>query len=145
MPTETDRVSAISSPSSNDNESSTRRRNIVASTYQKASAPISNHGHPTTPKWFQSRKIKRGSVERPWMDIKDPREKWVTIIPIIGMIVGVALAGLLIWDGLRHVVNHEYCLVLNEDWSSGFNQKIWMREAEVGGFGYVSSVKVDSC
>ncbi len=81
--------------------------------------------------------MKKGEVERPWMDKKDPREKWVTIIPLIGLFVGFALAGFLVWDGLRTVVNHVYCPVLDENWSGGFNERVWTKEAEVGGFGYV--------
>ena len=74
-------------------------------------------------------------AEKPWMEKKDPKEKWVTIIPLIGLFLGFCIAGLLVWDGMRSVVNHKYCLVLDEDWSQGFNDKVWMREAEVGGFG----------
>jgi len=88
-------------------------------------------------RYFHSRRVKKGEVERPWMDKKDPREKWVTIIPLIGLFVGFALAGFLVWDGLRTVVNHVYCPVLDEHWSGGFNDKVWTKEAEVGGFGYV--------
>jgi hypothetical protein len=80
--------------------------------------------------------VKKGTVERPWMDKKDPKEKWVTIIPILGLIVGLGISGFLIWDGLRSVVNHVYCPVLIEDFSNGFNSKVWTKEAEVGGFGY---------
>lgn len=81
--------------------------------------------------------MKKGEVERPWMDRKDPREKWVTIIPLIGLFLGFALAGFLVWDGLRTVVNHVYCPVLDENWSEGFNTQVWTKEAELGGFGYV--------
>lgn len=69
------------------------------------------------------------------MDRKDPKEKWVTIIPLVGIFVGLALSGVLIWDGLRSVVNHNYCEILNEDFSNGLNSKIWTKEVEVGGFG----------
>ncbi|MCJ1408295.1 hypothetical protein MMC19_002369 [Ptychographa xylographoides] len=86
-------------------------------------------------RYFHSRRVKKGEVERPWMDKKDPREKWVTIIPLIGMFVGFALAGFLIYDGLQTVVNHVYCPVLDENWSEGFNSKVWTKEVEVGGFG----------
>jgi len=86
-------------------------------------------------RYFHSRRVKKGEVERPWMDKKDPREKWVTIIPIIGIVIGFALAGFLIFDGLQTVVNHTYCSVLDENWSEGFNSKVWTKEVEVGGFG----------
>ena len=86
-------------------------------------------------RYFHSRRVKKGDVERPWMNKKDPREKWVTIIPIIGIVIGFALAAFLIFDGLQTVVNHTYCSVLDEDWSEGFNTKVWTKEVEVGGFG----------
>lgn len=86
-------------------------------------------------RWFHSRRVKKGSVERPWLNKKDPKEKWVTIIPIAGILLGLAVTGVLIWDGLRSVVNHVYCPVLQENWSNGINNNIWVKEAEVGGFG----------
>jgi hypothetical protein len=60
----------------------------------------------------------------------------VTIIPLIGLFIGLAIAVLLIYDGLQTVVNHKYCPVFMEDFSSGtLNPSIWTKEAEVGGFG----------
>lgn len=76
-------------------------------------------------------------MERPWLNKKDPKEKWVTIIPIVGIFLGLAVTGVLIWDGLRSVVNHVYCPVLQENWSNGINNNVWVKECEVGGFGYV--------
>ena len=88
-------------------------------------------------RYFHSRRIKKGEIERPWLAKKDPREKWVWILPLIGLILGLGLAGFLVWDGLRSVVNHEYCQILDENWSGGFNEDVWTKEVEVGGFGYV--------
>lgn len=107
-----------------------------------ASPPVSRSASTTqlqvTPerRYFHSRRIKKGTVERPWLDKKDPREKWVTIIPLIGIFIGLAITAALIWDGLRNVVNHEYCPVLIEDFSKGLDPAVWTKEAEVGGFGY---------
>lgn len=86
--------------------------------------------------YFHSRRVKKGSIEKPWLKIKDPREKWVTIIPLIGLFLGLAIAVLLIFDGLQTVVNHKYCPIFMEDFSSGtLSPLIWTKEAEVGGFG----------
>ncbi|KAI6854920.1 putative beta-1,3-glucan-binding protein, partial [Hortaea werneckii] len=82
-----------------------------------------------------SRRIKKGELERPWMEKKDPKEKWVTIIPIIGILVGLGLTGFLIYDGLQSVSNLNYCPVLDDDFSNGFNNKVWTKEVEVGGYG----------
>ena len=61
----------------------------------------------------------------------------MTIIPLIGLALGFAFAGFLVYDGLKTVINHEYCPVLDEDFSGGLDPKIWTKEAEVGGFGCV--------
>lgn len=86
-------------------------------------------------RYFHSRRVKKGEVEQPWRSKKDPKEKWVTIIPLIGLLAGFAIAGFLIYDGLSSVVHHKYCPVLDDDFSGGFNGDVWTKEAEVGGFG----------
>ncbi|KAK4947937.1 hypothetical protein LTR10_013445 [Elasticomyces elasticus] len=89
-----------------------------------------------TQRYFQSRRVKKGEIERPWTKVKDPKEKWVTIIPLIGMLVGFMIAGYMIWDGLQTVVNHKYCPVYMSDFpNKGWEADIWTKEAEVGGFG----------
>lgn len=96
-----------------------------------------NHSSATT--YFRSRRVRKGEVQRPWVGKKDPKEKWVTIIPIVGAIIGLALAGFLVWDGLRTVVINDYKLVLDENFSGPLDSNIWTKEVEVGGFGFVSS------
>ncbi|KAI0174599.1 beta-1,3-glucan-binding protein [Pestalotiopsis sp. NC0098] len=86
-------------------------------------------------RYFHSRRVKKGEVEKPWLEKKDPKEKWVTILPILGIFLGLCVSGILIWDGLRSVVKHNYCLVLQEDWSNGIDSKVWTKEVQVGGFG----------
>lgn len=84
--------------------------------------------------YFRSRRVKKGEVEKPWLDRKDPREKWVTIIPIAGLVLGIIITGILIWDGIRTVAVHKYCEVYTDDFSS-WNDKVWTKEVEVGGYG----------
>jgi hypothetical protein len=86
-------------------------------------------------RYFHSRRVRKGEVEQPWKAKKDPKEKWVTIIPLIGLALGFAIAGFLVYDGISSVVHHKYCPVLDEDWSGGLNSAVWTKEAEVGGFG----------
>ncbi|KAI9772131.1 MAG: hypothetical protein M1835_006322 [Candelina submexicana] len=101
-----------------------------------SSSGFRSHPMDTGPnQFFHSRRVKKGEVERPWLQKKDPKEKWVTIIPLIGLAFGFCIAGFLVYDGLRTVVNHTYCPILNEDFSGGLNNKIWTKEVEVGGFG----------
>lgn len=91
--------------------------------------------------WFRSRRVKKGEVEKPWLEKKDPREKWVTILPLVGLALGLCITGLLVWDGIRTVAQHKYCEVLNEDFTT-WNSKIWTKEVEVGGFGYLSNTVI---
>jgi hypothetical protein len=86
-------------------------------------------------RYFHSRRVRKGEVEKPWTKTVDPKEKWVTILPILGIIIGLGISGFLVWDGIRSVVKHNYCLVLEENWDGGFNDKVWMKEVQVNGFG----------
>lgn len=53
----------------------------------------------------------------------------------MGFIVGLAIAGYIVYDGYKSVPVHTYCTVLDEDFSHGLNDDVWTKEAEVGGFG----------
>jgi hypothetical protein len=86
-------------------------------------------------RYFHSRRINKNELDQPWKLIKDPMEKWVTIIPIIGLLAGLAVAGYLVYDGVKSVVQHKYCPVYEDNFANGFNTDIWTKEAEVGGFG----------
>jgi hypothetical protein len=89
---------------------------------------------PGGPRYFRSRRIKKGEVERPWLANVDPKEKFNTIIPVCGFIVGTIICVLLVWQGYTSIDKHKYCEVLNEDFSS-WNSKVWTKEVEVGGYG----------
>jgi hypothetical protein len=86
-------------------------------------------------RYFHSRRVRKGEIEQPWRSKTDPKEKWVTIIPLIGLLLGFAIAGFLVYDGISSVVHHKYCLVLSDDFSGGLDTNIWTKEVEVGGFG----------
>jgi len=114
------------------------RANPFASPF--TSRPASSFGSSSavpglSSRYFYSRRVRKGEVEQPWREKKDPKEKWVTIIPLIGLAIGFGIAGFLVWDGLRSVVHHKYCPVLSDDFANGINTDIWTQEAEVGGFG----------
>jgi hypothetical protein len=114
-------------------------RNPFSSVYGSApaSAATSVSGfHRPIPFQSRSRRIKKGTTPRPWLDEKpDPREKWVTIIPCFGLLVGVAVAAILVWNGIRQIQNHVYCPVYETDFSTGLDGKVWTKEVEVGGYG----------
>lgn len=90
-------------------------------------------------RYFHSRRVKPGEVEKPWLEKTNPKEKWVTIFPILAIFLGLVGSGFLVWDGIRSVVKNKYCLVMDEDFSQGLNPNIWTKEVEVGGYGYVES------
>ncbi|KAF2479745.1 glucan endo-1,3-beta-D-glucosidase [Neohortaea acidophila] len=78
----------------------------------------------------------KGEAQRPWLDKKDPREKWVTIIPLLGILVGLILSGIIVYDGLQTVQQNSYCPIFEVDFATGtLDPKIWTKEVEVGGFG----------
>lgn len=79
--------------------------------------------------------MRKGEVEKPWTKQADPKEKWVTILPLIGIFIGLAISGFLVWDGIRSVVQHKYCVVLDEAWGNGIRESVWEREIQLGGFG----------
>ena len=82
---------------------------------------------------FKSR-LNRGKVDKPWIRAKDKRMKWVTIIPLIGMLLGAGLAGYLGYRGWSSVETHKFCLVY-QDTFDVFNTSFWDREVQIGGFG----------
>ncbi len=85
--------------------------------------------------YFRSRRIKKGTIDRPELTVHDPRKKWATLIPIFGILLGFLSIGLLAWDGWRSVDNHLYCPVFIDDFASGFNSTIWSKEVQTGGYG----------
>ncbi|KAI1392626.1 glycoside hydrolase family 16 protein [Hypoxylon trugodes] len=93
-----------------------------------------NPRRPDRKPYFRSRRIKKGEVEKPWLAKKEPREKWVVILPVSGLLIGLALSGFFVWDGIHSVVKHNYCLVLEDNFST-FNDAVWTKEVQVGGFG----------
>jgi hypothetical protein len=91
--------------------------------------------------YFRSRRVKAEDVERPWLEEKHPRQFWVKCFPLVGLVLGLTVTGVLIWDGVRTVARHNYCEVLNDNFTS-WNSDVWSKEVEVGGFGYVSVGRV---
>ena len=86
---------------------------------------------------FRSRRIDPDEVdEKPWLQKKDPRQKWHRIFPLTGIGLGLCFTALLCWQGYSSVQNYQYCPVYMEDFSSGnLDEKIWTKEVQVGGFG----------
>ena len=82
---------------------------------------------------FKSR-LNKGKIDKPWVRAKDKRMKWVTIIPLIGVLLGCGLAGYLAYRGWSSVETHTFCLVYQDTFDT-FNTSVWDREVQCGGFG----------
>lgn len=104
------------------------------------SSAVRNEFDGRAARFFHSRRVKKGEIEKPWIKQRDPKEKWVTILPCIGILIGLAVSGFLVWDGIHSVVKHKYCSVLVDDFSQGLNTNTWTHEIQVGGFGYVAPI-----
>lgn len=131
----TDRSAQSSQPASDPFASSQHLPNR-ASVLSDSTAPGGNESRPGRARYFHSRRVRKDQVIKPW--VKEPRERaelWIEIIPLIGLLVGICIAGVLIWDGLRNVVDHKYCPVLIEDWHKGLDLNVWQPEIQLGGYG----------
>ncbi|KAL2753991.1 glycoside hydrolase family 16 protein [Sodiomyces alcalophilus JCM 7366] len=106
-----------------------------ASSYGSSSGRDTSRFGERPARYFHSRRIRKEDIQKPWLEKNHPKEKWVTILPVIGILIGLGISGFLVWDGYRSVVQNKYCLVLEDDFSNGLNSDIWTREVEVGGYG----------
>lgn len=88
-------------------------------------------------KYFRSRRIQKDQHTKPPVFKKDPKEKWLTIMPVTGVLVGLAITGVLIYFKVGRTTTSQFCPILYDDFSQGINPAIWTMEQEVGGFGYV--------
>jgi hypothetical protein len=122
----------------NDHIEPAQQHDGFASPY--GSVPASSMGSSTglqavqPTRFFHSRRIKKEEIEKPWLEKKDPKQKWATIIPLIGIFIGLGLSGFLIYEGLQTVHNYTYCPVFLEDFSNGLGDE-WTKEVESGGYG----------
>ena len=96
---------------------------------------VAIHQQSLANRYFRSRRIDKNNIEKPWLAKKDPRQRWLSLFPAIGLLLGVLLSGYLVYDGLSSVETPEYCSVYEDDFANGFDEKIWTKEVEVGGFG----------
>lgn len=106
-----------------------------ASSYGSSSPRNTGRFDDQGQRYFHSRRVRKEDIQKPWLEKSHPKEKWVTILPIIGILIGLGISGFLVWDGYRSVVQHQYCLVLDDDFSSGLDSNVWTKEVEVGGYG----------
>lgn len=95
---------------------------------------LTDKAPPPSSKYFKSRRIKRDELDISWLQTQG--FDWIGyILPILGALIGLAVATIIVWNKTRVVVNANYCPVLLEDWSNGFNEDVWMKEVQTNGFG----------
>ncbi|WVR06512.1 hypothetical protein IAU60_003543 [Kwoniella sp. DSM 27419] len=90
-------------------------------------------------KAFQSTRLK-GEIYKPWLEQRDPALRWARWITIVSIILGVAIAGVICYDGYASVPKlGKVCPVLNDDFSSGsIDSSKWQHEVRLDGYGYGS-------
>jgi len=55
---------------------------------------------------------------------------------MLGLFTGIAITGVMIYLKIGRLTPHNYCSVLDDDFSSGIlNKNVWTIEQEVGGSG----------
>lgn len=129
-------LAAQSPDSETDPFASPQRHPRSASALSSSTAPGGNDSRPGRARYFHSRRVRKDQVIKPWVkEPKDPAEKWTEIIPLIGLLIGIGIAGLLIWDGLRNVVVHKYCPILDMSMAESIGKGFWYAEEQKGGFG----------
>jgi len=89
---------------------------------------------PVPGQYFRSRRVKPEDVGMPWLDKPHPRQKWGTILPLVGFGLGLMVTAIMIWDGFRVIGRHKYCQILHDDFKS-LNETVWTKEVELGGYG----------
>lgn len=101
---------------------------------QRAILPTAQKKYNPRP-YFHSRRIRKGTIDRPELREKDARVIWATLIPAFGFVAGFGIIAVLTWSGYSSVSRHKYCEVFTDDFSSGFNSTIWTKHVETGGYG----------
>jgi hypothetical protein len=115
-------------------------RHISTTQRRPSNFPSASHSAQSAKKYnprpyFHSRRIRKGTIDRPELREKDPRVIWATLIPAFGFVAGFGIIAVLTWSGYSSVSRHKYCEVFTDDFSSGFNSTIWTKHVETGGYG----------
>jgi len=89
--------------------------------------------------YFKSRRVKPEDVQMPWLDEVCRRTQIKNAMVITGFVLGLATAGILIWHSMRSVGMYHYCEAYHDNFTT-WNDSVWTKEVELGGFGYVAVV-----
>ncbi|KAK4934645.1 hypothetical protein LTR10_024148 [Elasticomyces elasticus] len=106
-------------------------------TPQEAASSTSSSGvfgPPGVKRKFRSSRFRGSDYPKPWLEKKDPRQKWERIIFWGAIVIGVIIGAAICFISYRSVSNFEYCLVLEDDFKT-LDENIWNFEVQRGGFG----------
>ena len=82
---------------------------------------------------------KLSDEDKPWVKVKDRRERWSWWLTFAVCWIGVGCAGLVIylgWTGVHQLKDADLCLVLDEEFNGGtLDTNTWTVDVELGGFG----------
>lgn len=78
-----------------------------------------------------------GEYEKPWMtDKRLKATKWNNIIVYTCIGIGIAVSAVGIWLQSKQVVNHDYCLILDDQFEgTDIDSSTWSHEIQAGGYG----------
>ncbi|OCK77836.1 glycoside hydrolase family 16 protein [Lepidopterella palustris CBS 459.81] len=97
-------------------------------------AAVLDGSHQPRLRKFKSARWTGGEYEKPWTTEKNPKKKWEKIIFWGSIVVGFAIGGLICFFAYASVTNHEYCLLLEDNFKT-IDPNTWNYEIQRGGFG----------
>jgi hypothetical protein len=129
-------ITPVAAPAGNLSEKVHESKSTKSKQFSKGKQAVGSGFHygPVPGQYFRSRRVKPKDVQMPWLDKPHPRQKWGTILPLIGFGLGLIVVAIMIWDGFRVIGRHKYCEIYHDNFTS-FNESVWTKEVELGGYG----------
>ncbi|KAJ5639917.1 uncharacterized protein N7484_007779 [Penicillium longicatenatum] len=108
---------------------SIRSRRPTSSAVSSAQVPVA----PRPRRRFQSSRL-IGEFEKPWLEGGKRTPNWDSIIFYTCVFIAIAASAYICYDAVAKVPKHDYCLVLDEDFST-LDKSIWSHEVQLSGYG----------
>ncbi|OZJ06117.1 hypothetical protein BZG36_01050 [Bifiguratus adelaidae] len=100
-----------------------------------SSRTLTQRSTPSTRSLANAKRLRMPATQdKPWLASKHPGERWLTIIPLTGILLAIAVSGVICYLGIATIPKNTYCLVLEDNFST-LNTSIWSHEIQLGGFG----------
>ncbi|KAF9890519.1 hypothetical protein FE257_005924 [Aspergillus nanangensis] len=75
-----------------------------------------------------------GELEKPWLQKEKKFRDWDRIIFYVAVAVALGISGYICYDSYSSVPQHEYCLIMDDDFST-LDRNIWSHEVQLNGYG----------